>query len=144
MARYGPNYKLVTFTTNSANMMIREIGISLFLAAVGLARFNIARPTRRDRTLGPDLGGDDLEARAPFGIKWSEKHLFEHSPHNGIEFYREQLEKLKPQNVVWQPYLGKIELFHPKVARDSRFFLARVPMIHFWMVEYHYPDRVMR
>ena len=36
VARYGPNYKLVTFTTNSANMMIREIGISLFLAAVGL------------------------------------------------------------------------------------------------------------
>ena len=36
MARYGPNYKLVTFTTNSANMMIREIGISLVLAAVGL------------------------------------------------------------------------------------------------------------
>lgn len=36
VARYGPQYKLVTFTTNSANMMIREIGISLFLAAVGL------------------------------------------------------------------------------------------------------------
>lgn len=36
VARYGPKYKLVTFTTNSANMMIREIGISLFLAAVGL------------------------------------------------------------------------------------------------------------
>ncbi|MGN0007323.1 MAG: putative transporter [Alistipes sp.] len=37
VARYGPRYKLVTFTTNSANMMIREIGISLFLAAVGLS-----------------------------------------------------------------------------------------------------------
>lgn len=36
VARYGPQYKIVTFTTNSANMMIREIGISLFLAAVGL------------------------------------------------------------------------------------------------------------
>ncbi len=36
VGRYGPRYKLVTFTTNSANMMIREIGISLFLAAVGL------------------------------------------------------------------------------------------------------------
>ena len=36
MARYGHRYHLVTFTTNSANMMIREIGISLFLAAVGL------------------------------------------------------------------------------------------------------------
>ena len=36
IAKWGPKYKLVTFTTNSANMMIREIGISLFLAAVGL------------------------------------------------------------------------------------------------------------
>ena len=36
LAKYGPKYKIVTFTTNSANMMIREIGISLFLAAVGL------------------------------------------------------------------------------------------------------------
>ncbi|MFA6200653.1 MAG: putative transporter [Bacteroidales bacterium] len=36
MGRYGPYYKLVTFTTTSANMMIREIGISLFLASVGL------------------------------------------------------------------------------------------------------------
>jgi putative transport protein len=36
LAKYGPKYKIITFTTNSANMMIREIGISLFLAAVGL------------------------------------------------------------------------------------------------------------
>ena len=36
LAKYGPRYKMITFTTNSANMMIREIGISLFLAAVGL------------------------------------------------------------------------------------------------------------
>lgn len=36
VARYGPKFKLVTFTTNSANMMLREIGISLFLASVGL------------------------------------------------------------------------------------------------------------
>ncbi|HBN06150.1 MAG TPA: putative transporter [Bacteroidales bacterium] len=37
MGRYGPYYKMVTFTTTSANMMIREIGISLFLASVGLS-----------------------------------------------------------------------------------------------------------
>ena len=36
ISRFGPYYKMVTFTTTSANMMIREIGISLFLAAVGL------------------------------------------------------------------------------------------------------------
>ncbi|MDY3977885.1 MAG: putative transporter [Candidatus Onthomorpha sp.] len=37
MGRFGPYYKIVTFTTTSANMMVREIGISLFLAAVGLS-----------------------------------------------------------------------------------------------------------
>lgn len=36
IGRYGPNLKLVTFTTTSANMMLREIGITLFLASVGL------------------------------------------------------------------------------------------------------------
>lgn len=36
LARYGPYYKVITFTTTSANMMLREIGISLFLAAVGI------------------------------------------------------------------------------------------------------------
>lgn len=36
IGRFGPHYKLVTYTTMSANLMIREIGISLFLACVGL------------------------------------------------------------------------------------------------------------
>ena len=33
---FGPRYKIITYTTASANLMIREIGISLFLACVGL------------------------------------------------------------------------------------------------------------
>lgn len=36
IAYFGPRHKVVTYTTTSANLMIREIGISLFLAAVGL------------------------------------------------------------------------------------------------------------
>lgn len=36
ISRFGPQYKLVTYTTMSANLMLREVGISLFLAAVGL------------------------------------------------------------------------------------------------------------
>lgn len=36
ISRFGYRYKLVTYTTMSANLMLREIGISLFLAAVGL------------------------------------------------------------------------------------------------------------
>ena len=36
ISRFGPQYKLITYTTMSANLMLREIGISLFLACVGL------------------------------------------------------------------------------------------------------------
>ena len=36
IGRYGPHYKLVTYTTMSANLMLREVGIALFLAGVGL------------------------------------------------------------------------------------------------------------
>ncbi len=34
---WGPHIKLITYTTHSANLMLRELGISLFLASVGLS-----------------------------------------------------------------------------------------------------------
>ena len=37
LGRFGYKIKLITYTTQSANLMIREIGISLFLASVGIA-----------------------------------------------------------------------------------------------------------
>ena len=36
IGRFGPHYHLVTYTTMSANLMLREVGIALFLAAVGI------------------------------------------------------------------------------------------------------------
>ena len=36
LGHFGPKHKITTYTTQSANLMIREIGISLFLAAVGI------------------------------------------------------------------------------------------------------------
>lgn len=37
ISRFGPSYRLVTYSTVSANLIVREIGISCFLAALGLA-----------------------------------------------------------------------------------------------------------
>ncbi|RHJ95194.1 putative transporter [Parabacteroides bouchesdurhonensis] len=37
ISRFGYHYKLITYTTQSANFMLREIGITLFLACVGLS-----------------------------------------------------------------------------------------------------------
>lgn len=36
IGRFGYKFKLVTYTTTSANMMLREIGLVLFLASVGI------------------------------------------------------------------------------------------------------------
>jgi putative transport protein len=37
LSRYGNNIYLNQYTTNSANLMLRELGIALFLASVGLS-----------------------------------------------------------------------------------------------------------
>lgn len=36
MGRFGPNFHMVTYTTRSANLMLRGIGLSLYLACLGL------------------------------------------------------------------------------------------------------------
>lgn len=37
VGHYGPYYNMVTFSTTSANMMLRHVGLTLFLAALGLS-----------------------------------------------------------------------------------------------------------
>lgn len=36
ISRFGYHYKLITYSTQSANLMLREVGLALFLACVGL------------------------------------------------------------------------------------------------------------
>ncbi len=45
LGHFGPKMHIVTYTTSSANLMIREIGISLFLAAVGFGAGKSFIPT---------------------------------------------------------------------------------------------------
>lgn len=53
ISKFGPKFKLVTYTTMSANLMLREIGIALFLACVGL-----------------EAGGGFVETIVNGGYKW--------------------------------------------------------------------------
>lgn len=45
---FGPKMHIITYTTSSANLMIREIGIALFLAAVGFGAGKTFIPTLLD------------------------------------------------------------------------------------------------
>ena len=40
IGRFGTHWHLITYTTLSANLMLREVGLAMFLAAVGLASGN--------------------------------------------------------------------------------------------------------
>ena len=40
IGRFGTHWHLITYTTLSANLMLREVGLSMFLASVGLASGN--------------------------------------------------------------------------------------------------------
>jgi putative transport protein len=53
IGRFGPKYKINTYTTISANLMLREVGIALFLACVGLG-----------------AGGDFVDTVVNGGYKW--------------------------------------------------------------------------
>ena len=48
MSSFGPKLRIVTYTTSSANLMIREIGIAMFLAAVGFGAGKTFIPTLLD------------------------------------------------------------------------------------------------
>ena len=45
IGHYGPYYNMVTFSTTSANMMLRQVGLTLFLAALGLSVGETFLPT---------------------------------------------------------------------------------------------------
>ena len=45
MSSFGPKMHIITYTTSSANLMIREIGIAMFLAAVGFGAGKTFIPT---------------------------------------------------------------------------------------------------
>ena len=48
MSCFGPKMHIVTYTTSSANLMIREIGIAMFLASVGFGAGKTFIPTLLD------------------------------------------------------------------------------------------------
>ena len=63
----------------------------------------------------------------------------------GPSHYRVQFEELTDNVVNWCPYVDYVRNhIHARGHRDMPLWFCRVYCIHFWMVEYHMPDRVMR
>ncbi|KAJ1686997.1 hypothetical protein LUZ63_018387 [Rhynchospora breviuscula] len=109
-------------------------------------RFPFGRPNPHGGSnKQPHLGGDDPQTRPPYGFKWSRYHRWaDNSKCNLVEGYREALDRLHHTEVNWEPYESELHLL-PNVCTDSEaLWQTGCPLINFWIVEYHNPERVMR
>lgn len=119
-------------------------GPVLLLQQWSWTRFTVGRPIYRDNNL-PKWGTPDLESCLPYGAKWCTGHLSPSTTYNaGVQRYRNQFDQVREGWVTWNPYDQVMHLMPIQVQNDRPFWLARIPLIHFWAIEYHYPDRVMR
>lgn len=105
-------------------------------------------PMGRPRPLNgwePSWGLPDHESCPAFGTKWCCRHDYKNAHHRaGVSYFRSQIQNLMEGMVDWMPYKEKFDKLSLRVHLDEDYWLARVPLIHFWIVEHHYPDRVMR
>lgn len=119
-------------------------GPVLLLQLWSWTHLTVGRPIDRDNN-PPKWGTPDLESSPAYGAKWCTRHLFPSLPRNaGIQHYRNQFDLVCEGWVTWCPYDQVMHLMPMRVQNDRPFWLARIPLIYFWVIEYHYPDRVMR
>ena len=112
------------------------------------AHFAVARPTPRAGADVPQFGGPEPEVRHAYGARWNVQLRFPDRVKGALSTIRAQFEGMQEGEVVWEPYEYYLDpdrdLAPPIIIQDAHLWHARVPMVHFWMVEWHYPDRVMR
>ena len=97
----------------------------------------------------PEWGVPTNEDCHAFGKKFYGHHLYKNQPHGkpvGIRLVRGQIQSLGDTQVTWTPYqeLYSEGRLPQTVADDSAVWLYRGPLVCFWIVEFHYPDRVLR
>ena len=97
----------------------------------------------------PEWGVPTSQDCHAFGKKWYENHEYKNQPHGkpvGIRLVRGQIQSMGDMQVNWTPYqeLYSAGRLPQTVEDDSSLWLYRGPLVCFWIVEFHYPDRVLR
>jgi Plant mobile domain len=133
-------YRNLSIIVRDGSKMI--IGPVILLQMWGWTWFNVSQP----KPIEPFTawGEPDLDFCQPYGRYWTCKHTFIYSPnHVGLDVPRDMFDSIIDSHVNWCPYNCVITHFSSVVHRDMDIWMARVALVHFWIVAYHYPDRVM-
>lgn len=92
---------------------------------------------------------DDQERWPVYGHRWHGIHHYRDEGHGrtvGIRLVRLQLNNLDESQVQWTPYadLYASEELPLRCLEERDSWWYRGPLVCFWIVEHHYPDRVLR
>ncbi|KAJ3684422.1 hypothetical protein LUZ61_013586 [Rhynchospora tenuis] len=109
------------------------------------ARLTLCRPTITDDF--SDWGLPSIDTCAPYGRRWTtrprSKKYQGPGYSSGMDYARDVLMKIRPEHVHWRPY-DHMRALVPRYAQvDPSLFVVRISCIHYWMVMWHYADRVM-
>ncbi|KAK9998528.1 hypothetical protein SO802_018131 [Lithocarpus litseifolius] len=80
----------------------------------------------------------------PLAIRWKgAKITTEHATHV-LCAYRMSLASLRPNQIVWEPYRNYLGSLSAYCTTGQHIWRSIMPLIHFWVVEGHHPERVLR
>ncbi|KAI0498904.1 hypothetical protein KFK09_019802 [Dendrobium nobile] len=89
-----------------------------------------------------DYGGGPYPG--PLGIRWQGERRHRR-PMGHLMFYRRELNLADGRWVIWEPYSKNLLDRLPAICTAGKgVWQSRAPLIHFDIVEMHFPDRVMR
>lgn len=93
----------------------------------------------------PRWGWPDPERCPAYGAIWGSHQSYEETG-KGISYVRGQLQMLRNANIDWFPYrLFYQHRYLSQLTLEQRpLWYYQGPVVCYWIVEFHYPDRVSR
>ncbi|GFS30575.1 pectin lyase-like superfamily protein [Actinidia rufa] len=126
----------------------RQIAGALLLLQIwACERFPRMCPHRvDDHTVGqqPLLIGGMHFPGGPWGARWRSRFRTTTTSTHVIRVYRDQLDRLRPNEFTWRPYDGIMHELPDYCRVASDIWVSRSPLVCFEVVEWHLPDLVCR
>ncbi|XP_018437685.2 serine/threonine-protein phosphatase 7 long form homolog [Raphanus sativus] len=108
-------------------------------------RLHVGRPGRLKDVGASYMDGIDGALPDPLGCRWRASLSHKENPRGGLDFYRDQFDQQKDEQVIWQPYTQDLLAKLPLICLSGQNIWRTVaPLICFDVVEWHRPDRVLR
>ncbi|KAJ3678085.1 hypothetical protein LUZ60_001888 [Juncus effusus] len=122
-------------------------GCIMLLQLWAWEHITVGRPVPKDvrKELQDMANYGDEDERPTVGFLWKDCTQYaDITPHRHLPTHRDQFDSLVDTQVVWTPYDAFRHILPPIVAHEKTMGLLTVPLIYFWIVEMHRPERVLR